>query len=374
MRLNIDKTQFLKALNCADKAVPSKSAIPVLSNFKLDLNEKGLEITGTNSDLTIKATVPYMVNGKEIIRDAGYGSILVNAHLLTEIVRNVEGSMINFDVIDNATAVISDGKFRSKLNCFRAEEYPDIDLEPSGITFDVRCDALAGMVEQSVFAASSRDTRPILAALNLEAANGKLTATATDSARLAQKSIPLEDEETRFRCNIPARTLADIVKMFEGAEVVRISVSEQKALFQFDRNVVSTRLIPGDYPVTKSIIPERFNYYLEVNAQELLSAMRRISLLSSEKDSAVKLSMKEDGVELSVKNDLSESADERVDTFQFNGDRLDVSFNPNFVIDAIRAVKSEDVTLCFQSDNRPFVVKNPRDDSVVELITPMRSY
>lgn len=374
MRLNIDKNQFLKALTNADKAIPSKSAMPILTNFKIELNEKGLEITGTNADVTIKSTVPYMIDGKEIIRDPGYGATLVNAHLLTEIVRKLDGNVVNFDVIDNSIAKIDDGKSDFKLACSRAEEYPDIDLDASGVTFDIGCATLAGLVEQSAFAASTRDTRPILAALNLDANNGKMVATATDSARLAQKTVPLEDESVRFRCNIPAKTLSDIVRMFEGSDMVRISVSEQKALFEFDHNVVSTRLIPGDYPVTKSIIPERFNYYLEVNAQELLSAMGRISLLSNEKDSAVKLSMREDEVELSVKNEASGSANERVDTFQFNGDRLDVSFNPLFVIDAIKALKSEDVTLCFQAEMKPFVVKNARDDSVVELITPMRTY
>ena len=374
MRLSIDKTQFLKALTNADKAIPSKSAMPILTNFKIELNEKGLEITGTNADLTIRSTVPYMINGKEIIRDPGYGATLVNAHILTEIIRKLDGDVVSFDVIDNSIAKIDDGKSSFKLTCSRAEEYPDIDLDASGVTFDIGCAVLAGMVEQSAFAASTRDTRPILAALNLDANGGKLVATATDSARLAQKTVPLEDESIRFRCNIPARTLSDIVRMFEGSDTVRVSISEQKALFQFDHNVVSTRLIPGDYPVTKSIIPERFNYYLEVNAQELLSAMGRISLLSNEKDSAVKLSMREDEVELSVKNELSGSANERVDTFQFNGDRLDVSFNPLFVIDAIKALKSEDVTLCFQAEMKPFVVKNAHDDSVVELITPMRTY
>ena len=374
MRLSIDKNQFLKALTNADKAIPSKSAMPILCNFKLELNERGLEVTGTNSDLTIRSTVPYMINGKDIIRDGGYGATLVNAHLLTEVIRKMDGETINFDVIDNTIAKIDDGKSSFKLNCSRAEEYPDIDLDASGVTFTIGCASLAEVVEQSAFAASNRDTRPILAALNLDANGGVLVATAPDSARLAQKSVPLEDQDVRFRCNIPARTLSDIVRMFEGVDNVTVSVSEQKALFEFDHNVVSTRLIPGDYPVTKSIIPERFNYYLEVNAQELLSAMGRISLLSNEKDSAVKLSMREDEVELSVKNEASGSANERVETFQFNGDRLDVSFNPMFVIDAIKALKSEDVTLCFQGEMKPFVVKNPRDDSVVELITPMRTY
>ena len=374
MRLNIDKNQFLKALTNADKAIPAKSAMAILCNFKIELNEKGLEITGTNSELSIRSTVPYMIDGKEIIRDASQGSVLVNAHLLTEVIRKMEGETISFDVIDNTMAMINDGHSSFKLNCMRAEEYPDLDLDPSGVSFDASCTALQNIVEQTSFAASTRDTRPALSAINLDVNGGNLIATATDSARLAQKTLQIEDPDVRFRSNIPARTFVEIVKMFEGSDNVRISISDQKALFQFDHNVVATRLIKDDYPVTKSIIPERFNYYLEINAQELLSAMGRISLLSNEKGSAVKLSMSEEEVELSVKNEASGSANETVRTFQYTGEPLVVSFNPLFVIDAIRALKSEDVMLCFQGEMKPFVVKNAKDGSIVQLITPMRTY
>jgi len=374
MRLNIDKNQFLKALTNADKAIPAKSAMAILCNFKIELNEKGLEVTGTNSELSIRSTVPYMIDGKEIIRDASQGSVLVNAHLLTEVIRKMEGETISFDVIDNTMAMINDGHSSFKLNCMRAEEYPDLDLDPSGVSFHASCAALQSIVEQTSFAASTRDTRPALSAINLDVNGGNLVATATDSARLAQKSLQIEDPDVRFRCNIPARTFVEIVKMFEESETARVSISDQKALFQFDHNVVATRLIKDDYPVTKSIIPERFNYYLEINAQELLSAMGRISLLSNEKGSAVKLSMAEEEVELSVKNEASGSANETVRTFQYTGEPLVVSFNPLFVIDAIRALKSEDVMLCFQGEMKPFVVKNAKDGSIVQLITPMRTY
>ena len=373
MRLSIDKNQFLKALINADKAIPSKSAMPILNNFKLELTERGLEVTGSNFDLTIRSTVPYMVDGKQTILDHTMGAALINAHLLTEVIRKMDGDIVSLDIIDNSTAKIDDGKSSFSLKCFRAEEYPDIDLDPNGATFDIPCSVLSEMVDQTAFAAATRDTRPVLIALNLNAHDGVLVATATDSSRLSQKTVSIEDQDVRFRCNIPARSLADVVRMFDNADMVRISISEQKALFQFDYNVISTRLTPGDYPVSPAIIPTRFNYYLEVSAQELLAAIGRISLLSNERDAPIKLSMNEEEVEISVKNEFSGSAHETISTFQFSGNRHEVSFNPMFVIDAIKALKSEDVTFCFQGDLKAFVVKNPKDDSVVELVSQMHA-
>lgn len=374
MRFTINKEAFLKALTTVGHAIPAKPVIALLTNFRLELNEKGLEILGSDNEITIRSTVPYKIGQIEVIRGAGLGGALVNAHMLTEIVRRMEGDEISMEIIDDSVAKIDDGTGSSfRLISAKAEEYPDIDLEEDGQVFEAKCDALTLLVDQSAFAASTKDQRPILTALNLEATgDGQLIATATDSARLARKSIHI-DSDVRFRCNVKARIFSDIVRLFEGSEYVKVAISASKALFSFDNTVVATRLVAGDYPVTKAIIPTSFNYFLEVNAQELVNAMGRVSILS-EKDSAVKLSMREDECEIYAKNERSGSANERIQTFSFNGERLEVSFNPQFVIDAIKALRADDVTLCFQAEMKPFVVKNPRDDSIVELITPMRTY
>lgn len=375
MRLTINKDQFLKALNSVGHAIAPKSPNPVLSNIKLDLNEKGLELTGSNAELAIKATVPYMIGETEIIRNAIEGQTLVNAHFVTEYVRRMEGNEVTIEIVDDSVAKIGNGQRSvANLKCANAEEYPDIDFSISGQSFEASCIDVALLVEQSAFAASTKEQRPVLAAVNLECSgDGTLVATATDSARLACKTIRV-NSDAKFRCNVPAKILTDIVRLFEGEKTVSIAIDDHKALFSFGNTIVTSRLIPGDYPATKAIIPTNFNYYLEVNAQELLSAMGRVSILSTEKDSAVKLSMSEDEVEVYSKSDSNGSANEGIQTFSFAGERLSVSFNPAFVIEAIRALKSEDVTLCFQAEMKPFVVKNVNDPSVVELITPMRTY
>ena len=233
---------------------------------------------------------------------------------------------------------------------------------------------LLDLVEQSAFAASSKETKPVLSAVNLEACgDGTLVATATDAARMARKSVSI-NSDVRFKCNVPARILGDIAHLIEGTGAVRVSIDDKKALFRAGMTVVSTRLIPGDYPVTKSIIPTNFNYFLEANSQELINAMGRLSIFITEKDGAVKLSMNEGEVEVYAKNEASGSANEKIQTFSFVGESLSVSFNPAYIVDAIKALRSEDVTLCFVNEMKPFVIKNPKDPSAVELITPMRTY
>mgnify|MGYP004444516119 FL=1 len=375
MRFTINKDQFLKSLLRAGHAISPKAVVPLMSNVMLNLSEKGLQITGTNDEMTIRCTVPYMIGEIEIIRGAGMGSTLINAHLLTEVVRKMDGNDVTVEIVDNAIAKIDDGRSSFKLNCARAEEYPDIDLELNGQILDLRCHDFALLVEQSAFAASGKgNQRPVLSAVNLEANGaGVLTATATDSARLAQKQLHV-DSDVKFNVNVKAKILAEVARLFELTEMVRIAVSDNKILFDFDNAVVSTRLIADPYPVPKTIFQQTYNYSLEVNAQELADAIERVSILSADKDFAVKLSMREDLVEVHSRSETNGSANEAVQTFSFNGSRLEVSFNPLFVLDAIKALRSEDVVFCFQAEMRPFVVKNPKDDSVIELITPMRTY
>lgn len=373
MRFTINREAFLKSLTLASKAVPAKSAYPVLVNLRLELNEKGLEVVGSNGDVVIRSTVPYMIGEKEIIRNTSYGCNLVNAKLIVETIRRLEAEEISVEVIDEAIMKIDTGKSNFKLNCLKADDYVDIDLASSGTNLEVGCVEFSNLIEQSAFAASNKEQRPILTALHLEAENNKLIATATDSARLARKEISI-DSDVHFVANLPARIVLDVIHMFDAAKTVEISVSDKKALFSFDNVVISSRLIPGDYPVGKNIIPQNFSYTLEVNAGELLKAIDRVRILATGEAPVVKLSMKEDSVEVSARSDSTGSAIDAIETFQYNGNRLEVSFNSQFVLDAVKTLKTEDVVLCFLGEMKPFAIKNPKDDSVVDLITPMRTF
>jgi DNA polymerase-3 subunit beta len=148
-----------------------------------------------------------------------------------------------------------------------------------------------------------------------------LTATATDSARLSRKSVSV-DPSLRFSVNVPARTLADIVSLFEGSDSVEISANAEKIIFSFGTTLVSSRLISGEYPVSSSIIPQNFSFFLEVNAQQLLNAIDRVSVLATDHAPVVKLAMDDEQVEVSSTSDQTGSGVEKLTTIQYTGERL----------------------------------------------------
>ena len=377
MKFKINREQFLKGLTVAAKPTNAKSPIPVLSNILLSLDEKGLHLLGSNGELAMKTLIPLKVNDLEVIRVYTEGECLVSSKIITEMIRKLEGNEIDFELFDGSIAKIEDGRTKYNLNSVRPEEYPEIDLDKNGVTFEVDSKKFIRLVDQTSFAASTKEQRPILTALHLEASEGELTAIATDSARLAKKTIEIKDNVV-FSANVPARVLQEIAKTIEttpGVNSVEISVSDKKILFEFDGTVVSSRLIAGDYPNTKNIIPKAYNSFLEVNSSELLKAIERVALLAAnERENIVKLTMNEELVVISSRSPLSGSATETITTCKYSGDPLEISFNYLFVSAAVKACQSEDVNVGFLGEMKPFSVKVNDDPSHVQIVTPVRTY
>lgn len=371
MRFTINKEVFLKSLNLVSRPVPSKSYVASLVFIKLVLNENGLNMTGSNETIAITTTIPFKDGDNEIIRNFSNGAILVQGKYLVEIIRKLSNQDVTLEVLDNSVVEITDERSSFQLNSAQAEEYPEYDFNEEGNQFTVNKNDLQNLVEQTAFAAAVKENRPMLTALNLTAENNTLTAVALDSARYSSKTIQINNSNN-FTVDIPAKTISDIVRMIEDTNEVNIVVNDKKMFFKFNNTAISSNLLNGEYPNVKTIVPKNFNYQLEVNAQEFLNAIDRVSLLSNEK-STVKLVMSNDEVQiLSTTNEVG-SANEKISNFQYQGDRLEILFNSRYVIDAIKAIRSDDVTLLFIAEMKPFVIKNLKDESVVELVTPVRA-
>lgn len=375
MRFIVKRDEFLKALLVVGRAVNSKSsAVPILANFKFSLTDEGLWITGSNYELTIQTKIPYFRNDVEIIRNVEEGEILINAKYITDMARKIDSEEISIEIVDSTIALVSGGKIKYTLqDCVKAEEYPDIDLDPTGVTINLTKLEFSSIVNQTAFAASTKEQRPILTAMHIDIAEGMLVATTTDSARMAKKSIPV-DPSLELSANVPARMMVEVDRLLENAEQVSIAFSDKKALFSFENTLVATRLIAGEYPNTKNIIPRVTNYVLEVNASDLAKAIDRVNILSIDRENVVDLSMSDSMVEVSAKSTQVGSASERIESVRFEGDNLQISFNSEFVLSAIRALGSEDVTFLFVGEMKPFVIKNAEDESVVQIVTPVRTY
>jgi len=373
MKFTINKDEFTKGLLNVCKIINPKPILPTLQNVKIVLDNNGLALTGSNGDISISETIPLFRNDKEIIRDVRQGSILINAKIISDIVRKIEGNEITFELLDDSVARIANEKSVFKLNSIRAEEYQDIDFAKAGTELKIKKTDFVDAINQVSFAASVKEAQSILTAINFSGEAGILTITATDGARLALKKLSVNIQD-RFSVNIPCKTLLETLKSITTEEEIDLFISDKKVLFSLKDCVVVSRLIGGEYPNTRNIIPKSFFYFLEVNANELLSAMDRVSLLSVERENVIKISMTETKVEISSKSQQYGSAVESLNLFKYQGERLEISFNSVYVASAIRAVKSEDVLISFIGEMKPFTVTNKTDQNIIQIITPVRTY
>lgn len=373
MKFTINKEEFTKTLLNVSRIVPQKPINPKLSTLKLVLNSNGLNITGSNDDLVISETIPLFKNDKEIIRDIKQGKILVNAKIITEVARKIDGDELTFELVDNSIAKIANEKTKFELNTIDSNEYPDIDLEFNGTHVVLEKNQFVDAVNSVAFAASQKDTRLLLTCINLTSEENTLTITATDGARLASQILEV-NEIDKFSINIPSKSLIEIIKSFTDEDQVEMFVSERKILFILNNKILTSKLVPGEYPTTKNIIPKNFFYYLEVNSNEFLNTIDRISLLSSERENVIKLTLTPEMCEVSSKSIQIGSAKETLNLFKFQGERLEISFNASFVSSAIRALKTEDVIISFIGEMKPFTITNKNKSNIIQLITPLRTY
>ena len=379
MRFTIKREEFLKGLSTASRAIASNVALAVLANLKIELDENGLFITGSNSDLTIKTLVPYKSDDVEVIRNYKEGGALIQAKILTEAVRRMESEEVTLDVVDSTIATLSDSRSNYRLNCIRVEEYPDIDLEANGTELVLSKDDFNALVSQTAFAASVKDQRPILTAIHLAAGDGILAqpgilvAVASDASRVAYKQIKI-DPEVRFVANVPAKFMTEVNRLAEGCETLNVSFGDKKALFAVGRSIIATRLIAGDYPKVESVLRQATSYRLEINASELLKSIDRVTILSEERQNPVTMNINDEFVEITARSSKVGSATERIDVFKYEGQNISRTFNSEFVAGALKALNAEDVTFDFPSDEkRAFVIKNVSDDSTIQVVSAMRS-
>lgn len=371
MKLTIDRLRLLKVLNTVSIAIGQKSPTPAFLNYKFDLSDTCLTVTGSNNDLTIQSTLPLKENDQDIIISIIPGSTLLSARFLLEMIRRLEGTWVTIEVIDN-TVKISDENSDYQLHSMPVEDYPELDLDATGDAIEFKTEDFKKIISQTAFAASTKEVRPILTSLNVKAYDNQMEFTATDSYRLSKK-LYYTDSNHNFEVNIPVKTVVEVSKLLESGNVTMI-VSSNKVIFKYDNTSVYSRLNIGDFPKASRMIPDTYPFVLQVSSETLKKAMNRVALLAVERENIVKLSIDNDELEISAKSDQIGSATERITSFRYAGERFEISFNYNYVVDAIEAAKSDDVILSFAGEMTAFRVTAPNDSSIIQVIVPARSY
>lgn len=377
MKFKINKNEFLKGLLQVGKIIPIKHTNPIFVNIKLELTTDSLILTGSNGDLSITTSIPFFRNNQEIIRDVQLGSILANSDILCNIVKRLDGDEIAFDVLDDNEARIEvDDKASFNLHCIDANEYADLDFSFKGVKIILDASEIANVVSQVSFAASIKNVKPVLTGVNIEGSGSKINFVATDSARLAKKEVEAEISEV-FNTTVPVRTFQEIARSITDEDKITLYINDRRILVELKDTIISSVLLPGTYPNVKNIIPKNFLYTLEVDANDLIKTIETANVFSAstgEKGATIRCYMSQENVVFRCSSDQNGNSSVMLNLFKYTGERLEISFKCEYVLSAVKALKTSEVLLCFQGEMKPFVIIGKNDPSVIQLLTPVKTH
>lgn len=371
MKFKIAKRLFYNGLNSVSRAISANSPIPALSGIKIEAAENELILTASDSNVSIrKICLPLEDQELSIIET---GSVVIDSRYILELVRKMDTDVIQVELLDGALTRFTGKSVEFTINGIVAQNYPDIDFSPADHEFAIPSSTLLTMINQTVFATSTQETRPALTGVNFNAAGEVLELVATDSYRLAKKTVQLA-EPANFNITIPGRSLQEVVKTIDGEESVRINVSQKKVQFYLNHTLIQSRLIDGSYPETSRLIPLEFAYEFEVNAADFLNAIDRASFIKSDGVSIVRLSASEQALVLSSRSQEVGSSEEKITPVNYRGGALEISFSGKYVYEAIKAVNANTIFIQFSGQMKPFIIHNKDDESILQLILPVRTY
>ena len=375
MKFTIKKEVLMEAINKVSKAISSRNVIPVLAGIKFELTSKKLVLTASDNDITIQTFIN--CDDEEIIKVKEEGSIIIQGKYISDIVRKLPDKYINIEVVDELKILIYTENSEFNLNGISESEYPNIDLGESKSHIELSPSVLKEIVNQTAFATSIDENKAILNGINFNITGDMLECNATDSYRLARKVIKL-DKVSKENQNIviPSRNLVEFTRIIDDSdEMIEIHIFNNKILFKYQNLLFQSRLINGTYPNTSNLLPKDYLVKLHFNISNFYDVVDRVSILTSDKDKNT-VTLETDGNNLIMKSSSAEigRVEEKMTITKDQNIDVKVSFSSKYMMDALKSFNTETVELHFVGEIKPILLKSSEDESLTQLVLPIRTY
>jgi DNA polymerase-3 subunit beta len=372
MKFTIDKNILLESLNNVIRGISTKNVIPILNGIKFDLTNEGLSLTASDSELTINS----FIDAKEIKMIESTGTIVIQSKYILDIIRKMPSDVINFEVIDRLRIRIYTESNQYNLNCLDATDYPNMRMEEHKDPIILKGNVLKSLINQTVFAISTQELRPLLTGINLTITGDLLVFIATDSYRLAKKNIKLSNPiATDVNIVIPGKNIIELEKIITDDSDVEMHIFNNKVLFKYRNIKFQTNLLSGTYPNTSNLIPTEFGIIVKINKDEFTSSVDRAALLTQGKDKNI-VKMKIENKEMIINSYASEigKVEEKLMVDTDASASIDISFSSKYMLEALRTIKGDEILILLTNDVKPIVIKSLTDESLIQLILPIKTY
>ena len=369
MQFSVTRESLLKPLQMISGVVEKRQTLPVLSNVLLSLKDSELLLTGT--DLEVELTGKLMVDEAKL-----GGEITVPARKLFDICKSLpENSVINFSVEENKCLVKS-GRSRFSLTTLQASEFPKVTEELETFTLKIPQLKLKELIEATSFAMAQQDVRYYLNGMLFEIGQDHLRLVATDGHRLAMADLALQTTSPKEgrQVILPRKGVMELSRLLsDGNEELSLTVGQNQIRASMTEYTFTSKLVDGNFPDYKRVLPKGGNNVMLGNRQELRNAFSRVSILSNEKYRGVRVILSAGQLKILANNPEQEEAEEVV-SVNYDGEALEIGFNVSYVIDVLATLQSEDVRTTLSDSNSSALLEaaNEKHSEALYVVMPMR--
>ena len=375
MKLTIKKDLLLDALNKVSKAISTKNLIPVLAGIKFELKKKKLTLTASDNDITIQTSIN--CNSDEDFTVESEGSIIIQGKYVLDIVRKLPDKYINIEVVDELKILIYTENSEFNLNGISESEYPNIGLEESKKKVNIKAGIFKNIINQTAFASSNEESKPVLTGINFNIVGDVLECNSTDSYRLARKVVKLDGiSEENYNIVIPSHNVVEFSKILgDDEEDVEIHIFSNKVLFKAGNLKFESRLINGTYPNTSNLLPDDSFLVISTNLSDFYDVIDRVSILTSDKEKNI-VTLETNGNMLVLRSSSAEigRVEEKMPISKNNNEDIKISFSAKYMMEALKSFSTETVDIHFVGEIKPILIKSTEDETLTQLVLPIRTY
>jgi DNA polymerase III subunit beta len=366
VKLSLSTTELLTQLQTATRVASSRASIQALSGVMI--NADGEQPLLLATDMEVGLRVPL---AGEIVSN---GAAVLPARLLLEVARSLPGETVTLELRSQEQDVeLISGSATFHLRTLRSEDFPSLPQPEDSTRTKLPMQAFVDTALQVSRSASRDETRPVLTGVLISASGQELTMVATDSYRLSVKHAALESTlDAVIEANVPARALQELARIAQSTDETELTISlgQNQIIFEIGAVVLSSRLIDGQFPNYRQLLPESVEHELRLSSAEIADVVRRISLLA-QKNAPLRLSFSEGELTVSAQTPDVGEASEML-PIPFSGQPFEIGFNPEFLRDGLDSVESDELVLKLISPLRPGLIESPDGGEFVYLIMPIR--
>lgn len=366
-KIKIDRELLLNKLNILEKAYPNKTTIPALQFLKFD-NGK---LTTSDSQTVMITKIDYEIIEKNENEEFEFKT-LIPFKTLKNVVSKLNDTNIFLELVDNQIIITCD-KSVYTLNTMSFSDYPNISISKLEKCFKITSNELKNIIKSTNFACSTNEKRPILTGVNFKLENNSLNVVATDSYRLSKYTKENEENNNdTFNFTIQNKNLNDLLKLIPNDIELNIRYSDKEIIFDFDGILYKTRLLEGTYPDTSRLLTFGYDSKCEINRQELINAIDRVSIFRNEDIdySVVIMNFKNNEIEITCADKEVGNAKEVLECV--NEKEIKIACGSEYIIDALNVFTTENVNINISDELKPFTITSDDEINIVELLLPVK--